>query len=100
MCARQEDLPELEDVDFPLDSTNSKRSEVEAFIRLHGYTTEEACSIVELDLEEYKTSLISPQSRISYLPTPEQIRELCVEIRANRPIEDDPDFDLRYDALN
>ena len=97
MRARQEDLPELEDVDFPLDSTNSKRSEAEAFVRLHGYTVEDACALVELSLEEYHAATISPQSRIKYLPTPDMIKELCAEIRANRPIEDDPEWDLRYD---
>ena len=88
----------LENVDFPLDSTNSKRSEAEAFVRLHGYTVEEACELVELSLEEYHAAKISPQSRIDYLPTPEMIKQMCAEIRANRPVDADPDFDLRYDV--
>ena len=90
--------PKLETADFPLDSVNSKRSEAEAFVRLHSYTVEEACKLVELSIEEYNAAKISPQSKIDYLPTPEQIKQMCAEIRANRPAELDPDFDLRYDV--
>lgn len=88
----------LETADFPLDSVNSKRSEAEAFVRLHGYTIEQACELVELSVEEYHAAKISPQSKIDYLPTPEMIKEMCAEIRANRPVDADPEFDLRYDV--
>lgn len=90
----------LEPHDFPLSSTNQKRSEVEAFIRLHDYSIEEACEVVCMTPEEYLEAPPSPQSRISYLPTPEQIADMAEECRRNRESVPDPDFDLRYDEVS
>jgi hypothetical protein len=95
-----DELTEIEGTDCPLSSANSKRSEVEALMRLHGYTFQQAFDLVNLTEEEFYSSNISPQSKIEYLPTPEMIKEMCEEIRANRPIQDDPEFDLRYDDID
>lgn len=89
----------LEPHDFPLSSTNQKRSEVEALMRLHQYSLSDACEVVSMTTEEYLEAPPSPQSRISYLPTPEQIAEMAEECRRNRESEPDPDFDLRYDDV-
>ena len=97
MRARPEDLPKVKDADFPLSSENGKRSEAEAFVRLHGYTIEAACELVCMSVEDYHKSSISPQSMISYLPTPEMIADMCAEIRKNRPQDPDPEVDLRED---
>lgn len=90
----------LEPHDFPLSSDNQKRSEVEAFIRLHNYSLIEACELVCMTPEEYLEATPSPQSRISYLPTPEQIARLAGECRERRESVPDPEFDLRYDEVS
>ena len=84
----------------PFSSDNMKRSEVEAFIRLHNLSIEDACDLACMTPEEYNQTPPSPQSRISYLPLPHQIREMCDKIRADRDVEPDPDFDLRYDDVD
>lgn len=58
-------------------STKQKKAEVEAFIRIHGYSLSQACEVVCLSEEEFLRSPPVPQSRIRYLPTPSQIKGLC-----------------------
>lgn len=81
----------------PLSSDSMKRSEIHAFVNLHGWDLEKACDLVGMDEEEYNRVAISPQSTINYLPTPDMIAEECKRIRENREPLPDPDFDLRYD---
>lgn len=83
-------LPPGEDKSIiSLSSENQKRYEAEAFIRLHGYSMEDACELVCISVEDYLSVPISPQSKLDYLPTPEMIAELCEEIRSR----DTPEID-------
>lgn len=65
-------------------STKQKKAEVEALTRLHGYSLAKACDIVCLSQDEFIRSPPVPQSRIKYLPTPEQIRAQCRKLLNER----------------
>lgn len=65
-------------------STKQKKAEVEALMRLHGYSLERACEIACLNQSEFVKSPPVPQSRIKYLPTPEQIRSQCRKLLNER----------------
>lgn len=69
-------------------STKQKKAEVEAFIRIHGYSLSQACEVVCLSEEEFLRSPPVPQSRIRYLPTPSQIQRLCWHLLDARDADD------------
>ena len=65
-------------------STKQKKAEVEALMRLHEYSLAKACEVACLSQIEFLRSPPVPQSRINYLPTPEQIKALCRKILNER----------------
>jgi len=66
-------------------SGRQKKSEVEALMRCHGISLEKACEIVWLDPKDYLKSPPLEQSRIGYLPSPEEIARVSESLRLARP---------------
>lgn len=76
------------DPNFNPNSLNEKRAEIEALVRIHGYTLERSCELAGLEMEKYlKEKPIGKQSVIKYLPTPDQIERECERLRRSRPEE-------------
>lgn len=74
---------------FFLSSKRQKKAEVEAMMRCHGLTLEQACEIVCYEPDQYLKSPPPEQSRIDYLPLPEEILEEAERLRMLRKDEDE-----------
>jgi hypothetical protein len=81
-----EDTPD-EGVPVFLSSKRQKKAEVEALMRCHGLTLEQACELVCYEPEEYLRSPPPDQSRIKYLPLPDQILDEAERLRFLRKEE-------------
>jgi hypothetical protein len=66
------------EVDFTMETRRDKVAEVQAFVRLYGYSIDAACELVGLERRYYRHF---NTSQITYLPTPEIIRYECARIR-------------------
>lgn len=76
--------PNKKQVIFP-GSERQKRAEVESLMRCHDLTLEEACRVAAITPESYLVAPPPDQSKISYLPLPEQILKEAEELRLARP---------------
>ncbi|MCP4886402.1 MAG: hypothetical protein GY904_07290 [Planctomycetaceae bacterium] len=76
-------LEHLDENGSRLSTLFMRRCEVEAFVRLHGLSVKEACELTGLDIDDWNDGFLPrPQSRITHLPLPSEIEELCLGFQA------------------